>query len=226
VEAIRWGAEGGGEGSPADRSNSGGCSISVDGNEEKAEKQMGETEPQGMAFIAGQGWGRIGAMPACETWLARWPVVRGAATHMGTREMLFGGPDVALWERAGRWVVGLAQNEFELEFSVPAGFCKLTKLQFPNSKIYQILWGGKINKKERLSFWLKIQNLGFRITNSGIKQDLNLVWIFKGIKHLEKNLNNSSKFSLGMIFMNLKLYGIACMKNVKILYKWHLDLIW
>jgi hypothetical protein len=72
-------------------------------------------------------------------------------------------------------MVGLAQNEFELEFSVSAGFCKLTKLQFPNSKIYQILWGGKINKKERLSFWLKIQNLGFRITNSGIKQDLNLV---------------------------------------------------
>jgi hypothetical protein len=42
---------------------------------------------------------------------------------------------------------------------------------------------------------------------------LNLVWIFRGIKPLDKNLNNSSKFSLDIIFMNVNLDDITYMQK-------------
>jgi hypothetical protein len=48
------------------------------------------------------------------------------------------------------------------------------QLHFLNSKIYQILWGHRRNKKEQLSFWWKIQIPNwFWIKNSGTNQDLN-----------------------------------------------------
>jgi hypothetical protein len=68
------------------------------------------------------------------------------------------------WERRGHcrwaWLRGLKagwwgwSNSFKLlNFSLRVGLCKLTKLSFLNSKIYQALWGGRINKKEQLSIW-------------------------------------------------------------------------
>jgi hypothetical protein len=40
-----------------------------------------------------------------------------------------------------------------------------------------------------------------------------LVRIFKGFKPLVKNLNNSPKFSLGIIFMNMNFDGITCIQK-------------
>jgi hypothetical protein len=34
----------------------------------------------------------------------------------------------------------------------------MAKLSFPNYKNYQNVWGGRINQKEQLSYWEKIQN--------------------------------------------------------------------
>jgi hypothetical protein len=104
----------------------------------------------------------------------------------------------------------------------------MTKHPLPNSKIHQILWGGILNAKEQLSFCGEIQiPNGFWIKMSGSKQHLNLVWIFRGLKPLEKKLTNSSKFYLEMIFMNVNLFGLTCMKNFEdtIQLAFELDLI-
>jgi hypothetical protein len=80
----------------------------------------------------------------------------------------------------------------------------------PNSKNYQNFWGDRINKKEQLSYSEQLQILnGFGITNWWSKQDLNLIWIFKGTNPFGKNLNNLPKNSLGMIFNNINLDGIT-----------------
>jgi hypothetical protein len=34
----------------------------------------------------------------------------------------------------------------------------MAKLSFPNSTNYQNFWGGRMNQKEQLSVWAKIQN--------------------------------------------------------------------
>jgi hypothetical protein len=67
---------------------------------------------------------------------------------------------------------------------------------------------------EQNSFWKQIQiPNSFGIPNLGSKHDLNLVWIFKGVQPLGTNLNNSPKFSLGSVFMNVDLYGITYMQK-------------
>jgi hypothetical protein len=42
-------------------------------------------------------------------------------------------------------------------FSSPTEFCKLTKLSFPNSKIHQNLWDGRLNKKNNFPFGMKFK---------------------------------------------------------------------
>jgi hypothetical protein len=71
--------------------------------------------------------------------------------------------------------------------SLLGALCKMAKLSFLISKNYQNFWGGRINKKEQLFFWAQIEiPNGFWITNSRKKQDLNFVWIFKGINNFGK----------------------------------------
>jgi hypothetical protein len=133
---------------------------------------------------------------------------------VGATVSLAGGPGECLREQDGTDSWAQPKLISILNFSLLVEFCKLTKLPLSNSKIYLTFWGGRINKKEQLFFWAQIQNPNeFWITNLGSNQDLNLVWIFRGIKPLDKNLNNSSKFSLDIIFMNVNLDDITCMQK-------------
>jgi hypothetical protein len=52
---------------------------------------------------------------------------------------------------------GPSPISLKLNFSLPAGSCKLTKQPFLNSKIYHILWGNRIDKKKQLSFFDKFK---------------------------------------------------------------------
>jgi hypothetical protein len=89
-----------------------------------------------------------------------------------------------------------------------------------NSKNFQNFWGGRMNKKEQLSFWAKIQNPnGVWIKNSGSNQYLKLVWIFKSTKPFGKNPNNSPKLSLGMTFKNINLDGNTCVQKIWISFR-------
>jgi hypothetical protein len=100
------------------------------------------------------------------------------------------------------------------DFLSPGKTCKMAKLPFLNSKNYQIICCGRINQREQLSFWTIIQiPNGFWITDSGLNQYLKFVWIFKRTKPFGKNSNNSPKLSLCMIFKNINLNGITCVKK-------------
>jgi hypothetical protein len=58
------------------------------------------------------------------------------------------------WREGGRW---LSSGPGPNPFLSMGTTCKMAKLTFPNSKNYQIFWGGRINKLEQLSFWEQIQ---------------------------------------------------------------------
>jgi hypothetical protein len=99
-----------------------------------------------------------------------------------------GGPELTQKERESGWRVGPTQFfSNSNNFSPASTTCKMAKLSFPNYKNYQNVWGGRINQKEQLSYWEKIQNQKeFWIKNSGSTQYFKLVWIFKSTKPFGK----------------------------------------
>jgi hypothetical protein len=54
---------------------------------------------------------------------------------------------------------------------------------------------------------------------------LNLAWIYWGSKHLGK-LDNSPKFELNIIFMNVNLDYLTCMQEFEVTTQVAIDLIW
>jgi hypothetical protein len=70
----------------------------------------------------------------------------------------------------------LARFENKFECSILHENCKLQKPYFLNTKIRQILEGGRIKQVEQLYFWdeVKIPN-GILITKSGSESSLNLL---------------------------------------------------
>jgi hypothetical protein len=54
------------------------------------------------------------------------------------------------------------------------------------------------------------------LKNAGKKTNLNSVWILKGFKPFGKNLINSPKFFLGMIFNTMNLDWLTCIQNFEV----------
>jgi hypothetical protein len=60
--------------------------------------------------------------------------------------------------KAGLAMNGCMAQRFKTSISfLLGGVCKMTKHAFLNSKIYQILWGGRINKKNNFPFGDKFE---------------------------------------------------------------------
>jgi hypothetical protein len=62
--------------------------------------------------------------------------------------------------------------------------------------------------------------------NFGIDSNLNLLWILKGFKPSEKNLINSPKFSLNMVFTKVNLAGKTSMEEFWVTTQVSNDLVW
>jgi hypothetical protein len=128
--------------------------------------EKGKHDIMGGGFIAGaRWWGSVASRSTCSACRQCDGGACGTAA-MGVR----GVADHRAWARcesrpsAGWWVWPVIF--FNLNFSSPVEFCKLTKLSFPNSKIHQL--DDSLNKKEQLFFWDEIQiTNGSWITNSG-----------------------------------------------------------
>jgi hypothetical protein len=108
------------------------------------------------------------------------------------------------------WQVGRPFSDFS-RFSIFQNL-KSKSVTFSMSKIHQILHRDSCKHKKQLSFLAQLQShSGFHVTNSGTNSNLNLPWILKGFKPFWKNLINSLKFYLHMIFTKVNLVGYTYM---------------
>jgi hypothetical protein len=108
--------------------------------------------------------------------------------------------------------VGPELFEFNRFFTRP-GFI-IPKGVLPNLKIHETFWSEKRDNREQLPLLAHHPNPhGFWIINFRNNPNLNLVWIVKGFKPLRKNLDNSPKFLLDNVFMNVNLDGLTCMQK-------------
>jgi hypothetical protein len=77
---------------------------------------------------------------------------------------------------------------------------------FSMTKIHQPSQGDSLKHKKQLSLLAQLQiHSGFQVTNSGTNSNLNLPLILKGFTHFWKNMINSLKFHLHMIYLNMNL---------------------
>jgi hypothetical protein len=78
---------------------------------------------------------------------------------------------------------------------------------------FKILWGDCLKDKEQLHFLSQLQiPSGFQVINFGTNSNLNLPWILKGFKHFSKNLINSLKFYIHMIYLNMNFCSLTCIQ--------------
>jgi hypothetical protein len=73
-------------------------------------------------------------------------------------DMVTGQQPQACAVRAG-WapIGGPGLLSLSLDFLSPGGTCTLSKLPFPNSKIHQILWYGRLTKRNNFTFGVKFK---------------------------------------------------------------------
>jgi hypothetical protein len=89
---------------------------------------------------------------------------------------------------------------------------KSKSVTFPMSKLSHFLLVDSLKHKEQLSFLAQLQiPSGFQVTISGRNSNLNLPCILEGFKPFWKNMINSLKFPLHMIFIKVNLVGYTCM---------------
>jgi hypothetical protein len=85
------------------------------------------------------------------------------------------------------------------------------------SIIRQTLDRDSMKDREQLSFLSQLQiPSGLQVKNSGTNSILNLPQILKGFKAFWKNLINSSKFHLHVIYLNIILHGLTCIQLLEV----------
>jgi hypothetical protein len=95
------------------------------------------------------------------------------------------------------------------------------------TKILQILQVNSLKYKEKLYFLDQLQNpTGLQVINVETNSNLNLTWILKGFKPFWKNLINSLKFHLHMLYLNMNFIDPLVFKYWKFLYKWKKVLVY
>jgi hypothetical protein len=94
---------------------------------------------------------------------------------------------------------------------------KFKLVPFLMSKIGQILQVDGLTHREELYFLDQLQNLiGLQVINFGTNSNLHVPWILKGYKTFYKNLINSLKFHLYMIYMDMNLYWLSCIPILEV----------
>jgi hypothetical protein len=90
---------------------------------------------------------------------------------------------------------------------------KFQFVSFLMSKILEILQGDSLKHMEQLYLLAQLQTCSTcQVTNSITNSNLNLPWILKGFKPFMKNLLNSLKFHLQMLYLNINLHWLTCIK--------------
>jgi hypothetical protein len=84
-------------------------------------------------------------------------------------------------------------------------------------KIYQILSIDSLKHKVKLYFWDELQNpTRLLVINSKTNSNLNLPIILKEFKPFWKNLINSLKFYLHMLYLSMNLHGLTYIQILEV----------
>jgi hypothetical protein len=115
----------------------------------------------------------------------------------------------------GHCLVGRPGNSPVVQYSNLAQTCKFKHTVFPRSKIIQTLHDVFFEHDEQLYELVQLQIPSIiHVINFGTNYNLNFPQILKGFKPCWKNLVNSLKFYLYVIFINLNLVGYTCMQDI------------
>jgi hypothetical protein len=113
---------------------------------------------------------------------------------------------------------GFSKTAWNWEFKIDVFHC---------SKKNQILCEDRLEYSEQVAqlCGLLIPNR-INVINLGTESNLNVLWILKGYKPSRKNLRNSPKISLELVFTKVKLVQHTCMQEIWVTTQVLNNLVW
>jgi hypothetical protein len=113
------------------------------------------------------------------------------------------------------------------KFPKTARICKFKTDAFHYSKNTESLHDAIHEYSEQLSQLGQLQILNrIHSINFGTNLNLNFLWILKGFKPFWKNMRNSLKFTIDLIFTKVNLFGCTCMQEFWVITQISNDLVW
>jgi hypothetical protein len=117
-----------------------------------------------------------------------------------------------------QWAGPISWEKWIFQIFKVAQTYKFKMEAFLFSKKFQTLHGARIEYFEQLSQLDQLQNPNrIHVINSRTYSNLKLLWILKGFEPCGKNMVNSLKFYLDLLFLNLNSVGHTCMPEIGVL---------